>query len=150
MEVYRIVRKKYATGLNTSGAANRWNLKGQFVLYTGCSRLLATLELVVHMGPATPKDSYQVMIIHIPDNDELYTQIRSRDLPANWRGMAAYGLLQAMGSHWYNEQESLVLKVPSAVIPQEFNFVINTVHPLFAANIKLVSYEEYFWDTRLG
>ena len=63
--------------------------------------------------------------------------------------MAAYSSLQEIGSKWYVNQESLVLKVPSAVIPYEYNYVINAEHPLFADNIKIIRREDYFWDNRL-
>jgi RES domain-containing protein len=62
---------------------------------------------------------------------------------------AAYAQLQKIGSTWINSLESLVLKVPSAVIPYEYNLVINTEHPEFDAKVKLVRVEEYFWDPRL-
>ncbi len=98
MEVFRIARAEFATSLVTSGVANRWNEKGQMVIYAGSSRSLSTLEI---------------------------------------------------GSARYEKQETLILKVPSVVIPQEFNFVINTEHPDFGNRVKLVRSEEYFWDQRL-
>jgi RES domain-containing protein len=57
--------------------------------------------------------------------------------------------LQRLGSEWITSQESLVLKVPSAVVPYEYNFIINTEHPEFSSKVKLVRTEEYFWDSRL-
>jgi len=66
-----------------------------------------------------------------------------------WRGISAYAQLQAIGSRWYQSESSLILKVPSAVIPQEYNYVINTRHKDFRKKVKLVDSEVYFWDKRI-
>lgn len=89
------------------------------------------------------------MVISIADDEHLYKYIRLKELPINWRSMAAYGQLQQLGSNWYSNKESLVLKVPSAIIPYEYNYVINTIHPDFLKKVSLVRNEDYFWDSRL-
>ncbi|UHG94451.1 RES family NAD+ phosphorylase [Spirosoma oryzicola] len=149
MEVFRISKEIHANSLSSSGSANRWNLKGQQVIYTGSSRSLSSLELVVHRGAIQPATKYKVMVISIADEDYLIKQIQQKDLPANWRSLAGYTALQTIGSTWYNSQESLVLKVPSAVIVYEYNYVINTEHPDFNRNVQIVRTEDYFWDSRL-
>lgn len=149
MEVFRISKEKYATALFSSGAANRWNNEGQKVLYAGSSRSLSTLELIVHKGAVKPGLEYKVMVISVADNDHLIKQIKIADLPGNWRRLAAYSDLQKIGADWYKNKDSLILKVPSAVIPYENNFVINTEHPDFKSCVSLIRTEDYFWDTRL-
>lgn len=149
MEVFRISKADYADKLSSSGSANRWNKNGQIVIYTGSSRSLSTLELIVHRGSVAPRIEYKVMVISIADNDNLIKQVLTSNLPENWRKMSAYPALQTIGSKWYESQETLILKVPSAIIPNEYNFVINTEHPEFSKNVKLVRIEEYFWDARL-
>jgi RES domain-containing protein len=149
MEVFRISKHTHAKILSASGSANRWNLKGQYVLYAGSSRSLASLELVVHRGAIEPLSSYKVMVISLADEDYLIRQISSKELPTNWRAVAGYPALQRLGSAWYSAQETLVLKVPSAVIPYEYNYLINTEHPDFDRCVKLVRTEDYFWDDRL-
>lgn len=149
MEAFRISREEYSKILSSSGSANRWNLKGQFVLYTGSSRSLSSLELVVHKGAVKPALQYKVMVISIADDDYLMKQIKINDLPTDWRSFAAYSILQKIGSEWYNKQESLVLKIPSAVIPLEYNYIINTEHPSFHKKVSLVRNEDYFWDSRI-
>ena len=89
------------------------------------------------------------MVISIADDEHLYKDIRLKELPINWRSMAAYGQLQQLGSNWYYNKESLVLKVPSAIVPYEYNYVINTTHPDFLKEVSLVRNEDYFWDNRL-
>ena len=149
MEVFRISSELYSRTLATSGSANRWNLKGQHVLYTGSSRSLSTLELVVHTGAVKPLMTYKVMIISIADDDYLTKQIHLKKLPINWRSLGAYSILQTIGSDWYQARTSLILKVPSAVIPLEYNYIINTEHPDFSDKVSLVRIEDYFWDSRL-
>jgi RES domain-containing protein len=149
MEVFRISREEYSTSLSCSGSANRWNLKGQNVLYAGSSRSLSSLELIVHKGAVKPALRYKVMVISIADDDYLTKQIQIKDLPTNWRSIAAYSNLQSIGSDWYTAQESLLLKIPSAIIPFEYNYMINTEHKDFLSKVSLARTEEYFWDSRL-
>ncbi|MCY7358455.1 MAG: RES family NAD+ phosphorylase [Rudanella sp.] len=149
MEVFRISKEVHATSLSASGSANRWNTKGQQVLYTGSSRSLSSLELVVHRGAIQPNVGYEVMVISIADDDYLIKQVQRSDLPPNWRSLAGYPSLKGIGSAWYNRQESLVLKVPSAIIVYEYNYIINTEHPDFGSKVQLVRTEDYFWDSRL-
>ncbi|MBO0952526.1 RES family NAD+ phosphorylase [Fibrella forsythiae] len=63
--------------------------------------------------------------------------------------VADYPALQRLGSAWYVAQETLVLKVPSAVIPYEYNYLNNTEHPDFDQHVQPVHTEDYFWDDRL-
>lgn len=149
MEVFRISKRVHSFALTASGSSNRWNLKGQQVIYCGSSRSLSTLELIVHKGAVAPSESYRVMVISLADDDYLYTQVQIKDLPSNWRTFDAYSALQKIGSDWITSRETLVLKVPSAVIPYEYNYVINTEHPEFKTNVHLVRAEQYFWDSRL-
>ncbi len=89
------------------------------------------------------------MVISVADEDHLVQQLLLKDLPANWRSLDAYPLLQKIGSAWYADAKSLVLKVPSAVIPAEYNYILNARHPDFFDKVKLVRTENYFWDRRL-
>lgn len=89
------------------------------------------------------------MVISIADHDSFVTQVTTGQLPKNWRKLEAYRELQQIGSDWYNSRTSLLLKVPSAIVPMEFNYVINYKHPDFHQNVSLVRREDYFWDDRL-
>ena len=149
MEVFRIVKEAFAKELTASSAANRWNKADQFVVYAGNSRSLSTLELFVHRNNIAPAFAYRMLIISIADEESLITQIKQTDLPENWRSINAYTALQQIGSDWYKSKKSLVLKVPSAVISQEYNYLINTKHPDFLEKAILVRTENYFGDERL-
>ena len=149
MEVYKICKAEYASALKASGIENRWNRKNQFVVYTGSSRSLCALELIAHRSGIMPQKSYKSMIISFGDSPDLVKEIGFKELPKNWFKLESYPKLQEIGSRWYTGNESLVLKVPSAIIQKEFNYVINTEHPLFASEIKLMQSEDFFWDERI-
>jgi RES domain-containing protein len=149
MEVFRICKEEYSGQIKASGGANRWNMQGHYVVYAGSSRSLSALELVVRRSSIIPVLNYKVMVISIPDDDSIITHIHLSGLPQNWRTLAAYSRLQEIGSKWYTTQISLVLKVPSAIIPFEYNYVLNSEHPDFKRSVKLVRVEDYFWDNRL-
>lgn len=149
MEVFRIATAQYATDLVSSGASNRWNKKGEFVIYAGSSRSLSTLELIVYRNFIKPEISYKVMVVSVAGDEQNIKTIKAEDLPDNWRKFEAYPKLQQMGSYWYNSKETLILKVPSAVIPYEFNYIINTEHIDFKSKVQLARTENYFWDGRL-
>jgi RES domain-containing protein len=148
MEVFKICSEKYSHSLNASGASNRWNKKDEFVIYTGNSRSLSTLETVVHRSAINISSPYKLVVIAIDDRTFI-KEISVTDLPKNWKSIEAYVELQEIGSKWYHSFESLILKVPSAIISQEYNYSINTKHPLFATNVILQSVENFDWDKRL-
>lgn len=150
MEVFRITSEKYAKTLSTSGTAARWNRQNEQVLYTASSRSLASLEVVVHQSGVTSSNVFRVMVLSLADDDRLITTIQLNQLPANWRSIQAYPALQKIGSDWYNSNQSLILKVPSAIITREYNYLINTNHPDFViTNVSLTRDEDFFWDERL-
>jgi RES domain-containing protein len=149
MQVFRISQEKYSSKLFASGAANRWNKKDEFVIYTGSSRALCSLEFLVHTNLVRPASSFKVMIITIADKPNLIKELDLKSLPKDWRKLSAYNTLQDIGSTWYQGMESLVLKVPSVIVPQEFNYIINTKHPDFTKLIKLFETEDFIWDERL-
>lgn len=149
MELFRICRAEHAQALTSSGNAGRWNQKESLVIYTSSSRSLATLESIVNRGAITPNATYKVMVIILPDNDRLIRQVKSAEVPKDWRTLSAYPRLQEVGRRWYDSLDTLILKVPSVVIPQEYNFILNTRHPDFRGNVKLIRTEDYFFDRKL-
>jgi len=149
MEVFKIARDPYAHKLIASGRSHRWNLDEQFIIYTASSRSLASIELIVNLNTISPTMRYKVMVISVADEERLFTQILQTRLPSSWRSMSAYPQSQSIGSDWYQNKTSLILKVPSAIIPQEYNYLINTNHPDFKKEVTLVRTENYFWDERL-
>jgi len=148
MLVYRICISKFADNLNPSGIAGRWNMNGQMVLYASESRALAALEQLANRSGLVFNSIYKIMIINLPDKSNKIRLYNYEKLPSDWRRISGYGKLQGIGSNWYNNSESLILKVPSVLIPQEYNYIINTSHPDFHSNVRLVNTEQFDWDKR--
>src|SRR5680860_1809308 len=113
MELFRISTEEYAYQLNSSGRPNRWNKKGEFVIYAGGSRSLVTLEMIVHRESIKPELNYKVMTLSVPDSDKLFKSLNTNKLPQNWRQVRAYSTLQEIGSVWNKSGDTLIFKVPS-------------------------------------
>jgi RES domain-containing protein len=147
VEVFRIVFEKFADRLFAPGFSGRWNYDGEFVVYAGSNRSLCSLENMVHkMGQGVMGARFTVMVLELPDEVGV-TPITLRDLPADWNLGSNYSVTQPLGSRWYEAGQTLLLKVPSAVVPAENNFVINARHPDFA-KVKIKAREPFQYDHR--
>ncbi|MNY55842.1 hypothetical protein D3C86_1918550 [compost metagenome] len=87
------------------------------------------------------------MTIEIPD-DIMVLSIELKKLPSNWVIFENMPLTQTMGENWITEGKSAVLKVPSSIIPAEYNYLINPQHPDFKL-IKLLKSESFVFDKRI-
>lgn len=146
MLIYRITKAKYARELVASGFRNRWNEDGQFVIYTSDSRSLACLENLVHRSNSGKNQLFRTMIISIPDDLPILT-IQEKDLPKTWRKGYCEECLD-IGKTWYAENKYPILKVHTSIIPNEWNYILNTRHQDFS-KIELVGTEPFLFDERL-
>lgn len=147
MEVYRVTRQQYATDLSGNGAAlygGRWNQPGQPALYTASSRSLAILETLVHLRQPQPPTDYRIIVLYIPD-DLPVTMLTTHQLSENWRTNEAYS--QQTGSQWLASNVSALLRVPSVIVPAEYNYLLNPAHYLFT-NVQLLAVESIEFDSR--
>ena len=147
MIVYRLSHSKYATSLNSSGAANRWNRAFQFVIYCSENISLCALELLAHTNGIRPTGEFKIMEIEI-QNPVGAKSIDAKELHDNWHQLHSYAQTQLIGSDWYESKKSLCLKIPSAIIQSEYNYIINTQHPHFMKKVKLIETRDFFWDNR--
>ncbi|MFD2934497.1 RES family NAD+ phosphorylase [Spirosoma flavum] len=147
MLVYRITKAVYADRLVASGGAARWNSRGQFVIYTAATRALACLENVVHRSGEGLLETFRVMVIEVPDKIRVDT-ISPEVLPANWFDFQQYMTCQQLGEEWLRSSRSAVLRVPSAIIANEWNYLLNPAHPDFS-RIRLLRTEPFAFDPRL-
>ncbi|MGB6083624.1 RES family NAD+ phosphorylase [Moheibacter sp.] len=147
--VFDIRKEKYAGSLKASGVANRWNKNEEYVIYSGSSPALSVLELTAHRAFINIDESYKILVIELAISEADILEISVEDLPENWRSVSAYPVLQNLGSKWYQSMEKLILKIPSALVPKEFNYLINTQHPDFRRKVKIKSKEDFNWDERL-
>lgn len=147
MEVFRITLSQYADTLYASGRSNRWNIEGEKVIYTAGSRSLACLENIVHSSGQALQQQFSVSVIYLPDNSSIEI-IKLEDLPKDWNERIRPRTCQQIGRKWLHNQSSLILQVPSAIIPDEKNFVINPAQKEFR-KVKIIDIQEFNVDKRL-
>jgi RES domain-containing protein len=130
LKAYRIVKRKFAsTAFSGEGArlyGGRWNSTGVSVIYTSSTIALAVLEWRAHL---TQWPSPPVMIIEIQFSPALV--LTPAKLPHNWKQLPAPKTVAAVGDNWVKFGKSTILKVPSAIVPEEFNYLLNAAHPHF-------------------
>ncbi len=135
MRIYRLCSARNQTtaftGLGASLAGGRWNHKGVEVVYTAGSLSLAALECLVHFSSQTLPSDYISFEVTVHSEVSVET-IAVASLPANWQDETPPVTTQSIGTEWINGQRSLLLKVPSIIIPTEFNFLINPGHQEFS------------------
>ena len=152
MLIYRITLTKYSDSLVASGRAARWNSNGVFVIYTAGSISLACLENVINRnGTDLSIGNFSLIIIEVPDSiaKEVSLQEVENSHP-NWYKVdnEAYLLTQRMGDNWITSGESLLMKVPSSIIPLENTYLINQHHPDFS-NVRIVSIQKFIFNQRI-
>ncbi len=147
MKVYRITLNKWSKDLKASGYPGRWNSKGIFVIYTSSSRALASLENVVHRTSEGLNSLFSVIVIDIPSQLQI-KEINQSKLPRDWFEYDNYSNCQEIGDQWINEAKYPVLRVPSAIINKEYNFLINPNHKHFG-KIKIKKVESFKFDPRI-
>lgn len=147
MQVYRITLKKWSSELRGSGYPGRWNSEGKYVVYTSSSRALASLENIVHRSGEGLNGVFKVMLINIPDSLPI-SQIKITDLKQNWAAFDHYNYCQKIGDGWFDACETPILKVPSAIIKEEHNYLLNQSHPSFR-EISILEVEDFDFDPRL-
>jgi len=133
MKVFRLSRKKYSKELSGKGASlsgNRWNSKGTEIIYCASSRALAMAEVAVHLNLALIPNDYLMIEINIPDSIDI-EQIEITKLPPDWDLFPHILPTQKIGDDFINESKYCVIKVPSAVVKGDVNFLINPYHKDF-------------------
>ena len=149
MILYRIANCKYINSLDGIGArlyGGRWNSKGHAMVYTASSRALAVLEVLVHLPPLLIPDNFCLAEIKIPESKILDIAINT--LPANWKDISSPAELKQIGNQFLKNGQYLAMKVPSSVVEQEFNYLLNPAHPLIS-KIKVNSLPFNFDDRLL-
>ncbi len=147
---WRIVKRKYAAaafdGEGARIAGGRWNSKGRRVVYTSESAALAALELLVHLGRSRSLPDY--VIFSCTFSERILETYDPAKLPSNWRSYPAPAALARVGNTWLREQRSAVLRVPSAVIETESNYLFNPAHRDFR-RLTIAGPEAFELDLRL-
>jgi RES domain-containing protein len=151
MHIYRIGQTKYAGDLKGSGFDGRWNSNGQYVIYTGGTLALSCLEKLAHTsGTSLYAGNFSVTMYRLPDKIKT-KEIKLAELVkknADWTRVINYPYTQAIGDKWLTERETAVLKVPSAIIDLEYNYLLNPAHPDFK-QIRIAAIKPFRFDSRL-
>lgn len=150
MRVFRLSKKKYSKDLSGKGASksdNRWNSKGTEIIYSAESRALAMAEVAVHLTLATLPSDYVMIEIDIPD-DVQTKELELKDLPDNWNSHPPNVSTQKKGDEFIDSNDVCVLKVPSAAVQGDYNYLINPYHKQFSS-IKIFEVKDFPFDKRI-
>lgn len=149
MKGYRIVPVPRARDLSGEGArryGGRWNSPGVPMVYTATSASLAVLETLVHMGLNVFPDDLVLVTLEVPQ--DLVSTLEPDRLPEHWAAYPAPAAANEIGDLWVHEERSVGLLVPSAILPQESNLLINPRHAR-ADLVEIVDILPYRVDRRL-
>ncbi len=133
LKVFRIVKaKRSESAFSGEGAklfGGRWHHQGYTAVYTSGSLSLAALEILVNLDEFPPKEIQYVSIAAVlPEK----VAVQSMDsLPEGWDGVPAPIVTQEYGTDWIRSANTAVLRVPSAIIDSEYNYLLNPLHPDF-------------------
>ena len=151
MFCWRIAKKKYKNsafdGEGSKRKGGRWTPKGLPAIYTAQTESLAALEQFVQLGDEGQNIKFLCFRVDIPKELKI-SEIDVNSLPADWRETPAPDSLKKYGAEWLAQAETAVLKVPSALISSEFNFILNPRHPDFQ-KIIIGAPEEFCYDPRM-
>ena len=133
MNAWRLTRPRYAATASGEGSARypgRWNVRGVRVTYASETLSLALLEVLAHAENLDMLNQYVALKVTLPLGS--LTTLALDELPENWQADPPPESTRRLGHAWFSRKETLVLKVPSVLVPTEHNFVINPEHPDFA------------------
>ena len=115
------------------------------MVYLASSRSLATLEAMAHLSPTNIPEGFCMMIIDAPDD---FAEVDATSLPENWHEFPEPIGLKRIGNDFLAANKNLLLKVPSAIVSEEFNYLLNPMH-LAASSVKIISNKPFNFDRRL-
>jgi len=149
MILYRLSKGEHHLDLSGKGAeiyGGRWNSKGVAMLYTSQSRALAFAEASIHIPVGIVPKNYFLISISIPDTSGIF-KLTETDMPADWRSYPHSNSTQMIGDQFIADSKFLIMQVPSAVVPGDYNFLINPNHSQIK-NVTIVSVEPFEFDSR--
>ncbi len=150
MRIFRITKTQYIDDLSGEGArlyGGRWNKVGDSMLYFSENLSLSLLEIIVHVNYAELSLDYSFVEVEIPDSS--IKIIQSIDfIKPKWSTEEAVNQLQILGSNWLKKKENLAMRVPSAVMRQESNILVNPLHKDIG-KLKITKIEKMDFDPRL-
>lgn len=149
MLLYRISLCKRASDLSGTGAklfGGRWNSAGVPMLYLASSRALAALEVLAHLTNIQDPETFCITVFDVPDHS--IEAIDKHLLPKDWNSYPSPSSLKKMGDTFARNNKALLLKVPSVIVEDEYNYVLNVNHPDLL-KVKIVGSKPFLFDKRL-
>lgn len=151
MEVFRISKAKYRKDLSGKGAelfGGRWNPIGIPALYTSQNRALCALEILAHTSKDFLPPKYVIQAIQIPKAfKNSIIELTNKELPKNWDSIQNLKETEELGKTYF-ENNYLGIIVPSVIIKQEKNIILNPRHPKYG-EIKIIEEINFIIDDRL-
>ena len=148
MIVYRITNSLYKDDISGYGASlkgARWNSPGISMLYTSENISLCALEMLVNIILTEVKLNFYLLNISVPESASIAT-VAAQKLKQTWRQDEDY--TNFIGTEFCKNKDCLVLKVPSSVITEEYNYLINPTHTDFK-KVKILTSNPFIFDQRL-
>lgn len=148
MIVYRIGKTKHANDLSGEGAkinGGRWNHKNNPCVYTSESRALSLLEYTVNVNIEEIPRALSVTSIEIPDSEILIVNVAL--LPGNWKSVPAPSSTKDFGTKILNTSAKAVIKIPSSILEEEFNYILNPLHK--NKDFKILEVKDLVYDVRI-
>jgi len=150
VSAWRLVHKRRAASAFTGDGARRyggrWNNKGKKAIYAADSLALATLEIMVHA--IVYEDLLSYLYFEVQFSNNLIETIKPAKLPKNWRKDPAPAVCKNFGDRWLKSRSKPILKIPSVVLPESYNFIIDPVHPDYG-RIKVSKPKPFHLDHRI-
>jgi RES domain-containing protein len=149
MRLWRIAQRKYALDRLCAGSAlygGRWNPVGMPALYCGASIAICALEKFVHVGQAS-LPPLVLVAVDLPDDCSIFTPDTS-ELPAGWDELPTSTSAQGLGRAWLERGETLAMRVPSVVLPEESNVIVNPQHSDYV-RVQLTVVRPFTFDGRM-
>lgn len=150
IQAWRLSKARYAGDLSGVGAARvgqRWNQPGQRAVYLGGTAEITVLETLVHLNGVLSAPLV-LCCYALPDDPDLIRRVSLADLPAGWDAIPHGTASAAFGAAWLRSVAHLVLELPSVVVPQARNLLLNPLHPAIA-QVRLLEQVPFRLDQRL-
>ncbi len=147
MFLWRISNHRTLDGRGGLETSARWHTQGRPIVYLAESVAGALLEVLVHLelGSDHLPKSYRLLKVEVPD-DLSVEALSPKALGETWAKDET--LTRTVGDQWLASKRTALLRVPSAIIPETFNLLLNSAHEE-SRRLKIVSHREYPWDLRL-
>ena len=150
MQAWRISKQQFALDRMGSGAriaGGRWNSPGVAVVYAGMTPEISAMEKLAHTGDILPADLVLVRI-DLPLETDLYRRYGVDEIPSGWDALPGSVAAVDFGNAFVNAGIYLGIVVPSVLMPESSNIVLNPNHPAFL-NVIMSVIRPFEFDSRL-